>query len=296
MKNKALMFGIPTVILVLIFLLFYISRGTIPPGFKGKVLSSSGYSQEMKDPGKFMLYGREELVLLETATKTVSAPVTVKMADGLQLNFTVNFRTRAANNEKVLNALFNDIKYKQTDEGKYITLDQVYNVYGKDVLSNVARSVVSKYKVDQVSGAYDTINKDLQEKLQQAMVNSPLEVSNVTLANIEWPATITEAINKQQERELAIKTEENQQKIEMVKRTNALELAKADQEIEKTKAETIKAANNIISEGVSDKYLAYKALEVQSKMAENKNSVFVPYETLTQPGLSQRIYNNQSPK
>lgn len=238
------------------------------------------------------MWGSEELVLLETATQTMSVPMKVKMADDMDLDFSVNFRTRAGGSEKVLNVLFSDITYDNDENlGKVISLEKVYNVYGADVLKNVSRSVVGKYKVTEINTNYDKINTDLQTQLRAAMKDSPLEVSNVTLADVRWPKVITDAIEKQQERELAIKTEENDQAIAMVKKANQLKQEEANRQIELTKASTIRDQNRIISEGIYPNLLAYKALEVQDKMADNKSAVFVPYESLTQPGLSNRIYN-----
>lgn len=263
----------------------------VEPGFKAKFLSSSGYSNEIKEPGKYQVWLGEKLIKLDTSTKAISIPLTVKMADEMDLSFSVNFRTRVGGNDKVLNAMFNDIRPQDTDKGLIISLDQVFSVYGNDVVSNVARSVVGKYKVSEVSKNYDTINEQLQAKLIEAMKNNPLEVSNVTVANITWPKVITDAIEKQQERELAIKTEENQQAIEMVKRTNQLKLAEADREIELTRARTLRDQNAITADGLSDKLIAYKALEVQQSMADNKSAVFVPYEAFNTPGLSNRIFS-----
>lgn len=263
----------------------------VEPGFKAKFLSSSGYSNEIKEPGKYQVWWGEKLIKLDTSTKAISIPLTVKMADEMDLSFSVNFRTRVGGNDKVLNAMFNDIRPQDTDNGLIISLDQVFSVYGNDVVSNVARSVVGKYKVSEVSKNYDTINEQLQAKLIEAMKNNPLEVSNVTVANITWPKVITDAIEKQQERELAIKTEENQQAIEMVKRTNQLKLAEADREIELTRARTLRDQNAITADGLSDKLIAYKALEVQQSMADNKSAVFVPYEAFNAPGLSNLIFS-----
>lgn len=266
----------------------------VEPGFKAKFLSRDGYSPEIKESGRYNVFWWEELVFLETSTKTVSVPLTVKMADGLDLKFNINFRTRIGGNDKVLNAMFNDVKVDVDDnDRKVITLDKVFAIYGNDVVSNVGRSVLGKYKVEEVAKKYDDINQQLQVKLSEAMKNNPLEVSNVTLADVVWPKVITDAIEKQSERELAIKTEENQQAIEMVKRTNQLRLAEADREIELTKARTLRDQNAITNEGLSDKLLAYKALDVQEKMAENKAAVFVPYEALNSPGLSNRVFNNK---
>lgn len=284
---------IKRVVMVSAIALLVAACDRVPPGYKGKIISSSGYSQEIKEPGKYKLWFSQELVLLETSTSTMSVPMRVKMADDLDLDFSVNFRTRTSSDKKILNALFSDIKYTivGNEKLKVIPLSKVYAVYGADVLKNVSRSVVSKYRVSEINANYDKINRDLQLQLRAAMKNNPLEVSNVTLADIVWPKVITDAIEKQQERELAIKTEENQQAIEMVKKDNELKLAQANREIEITKANTIKEQNRIIAEGINENLIAYKALEVQEKMAENQNAVFVPYESLSQPGLSNRIYN-----
>jgi hypothetical protein len=259
----------------------------IPPAFKGKVLTTTGYNKEILEPGKETLWGRDELVLLETGTRTVAETITVKMDDKLDLTFDVRFRTRIGGNEKVLNQMFNDIQVKD----KRVTLQQVYGVYGLDVVQSVSRSVVGKYKTEDVGANFDNITKDLSERLVKAMANSPLEVSNVTLGNLKYPDVITVAIEKQSERRLAIETETNQQAIETTKRTNALALAQLDRDIELTRAKTLRDSNAITADGLSPMLLAYKALDVQGQMAENKAAVFVPYEAMGSAGLSNRIFN-----
>lgn len=258
----------------------------IPPAFKGKVLTTTGYNKEILEPGKETLWGRDELVLLETGTRTVAETITVKMDDRLDLTFDVRFRTRIGGNEKVLNQMFNDIQVKD----KRVTLQQVYGVYGLDVVQSAARSVVGKYKTEEVGANFDKITSELSERLMKTMANSPLEVSNVTLGNLKYPEVITAAIEKQSERRLAIETETNQQAIETVKRDNQLRLAQLDRDIELTKAKTLRDANAITADGLSDRLLAYKALDVQGQMAENKAAVFVPYEAFSSPGMQQRVF------
>lgn len=258
----------------------------IPPAFKGKILTTSGYNPEILEPGKETLWGRDELVLLETGTRTVAETITVKMEDKLDLTFDVRFRTRIGGDKKVLNQMFNDIQVKE----KRVTLQQVYGVYGLDVVQSVSRSVVGKYKTEDVGANFDKITADLADRLVKAMANSPLEVSNVTLGNLKYPKVITEAIEKQQERLLAIETETNQQAIETVKRDNQLRLAQLDRDIELTKAKTLRDANAITADGLSPALLQYRALDVQERMAENDAAVFVPYEAFGTAGMSNRMF------
>lgn len=263
------------------------SRETVPPAAKGKILSGAGYSADLKEPGKYWVAWWNNLVVLDTSTQAMTEPVTVKMKDNLDLKFDVRFRTRIEGNEKVINSMFNDIRHKDYQ----VTLPMVYNIYGRDVVRSVSRSVVGKYDTADVPQNFDIITQQLYDTLSERLKDSPLELSNITLANIEYPKVITEAIEAQHERRLAIETEQNQQAIEMVKKENELRLAEAEYEIRVTRAKAVRDENKITAEGLNPVLIQYRQLEVMEQMARNKNAVFVPYESLSNVGLQNRMYN-----
>lgn len=259
---------------------------TVPPAAKGKILSSSGYSVDVKETGKYWLFGFKNMVILDTSTRMISEDINVKMSDNLDLPFQLHFRTRIQGDDKTINAMFNDI----THDDYQVSLDKVYQVYGRNVVTNAARSVMSKYKVAEVAVNFEKINNDIYAEINKRMVGSPLEVSDVTLANISYPPVITQAVEKQQERELAIVTEKNQQAIEMLKKENQLKLADADYAIRVKKAEAVREENRITSEGLSTTLLHYRNLEVMEKLAESQNKVFVPYQALGEVGVSNTMF------
>lgn len=263
------------------------SRETVPPAAKGKILSTAGYSADVKETGKYWLWFSEEMVVLDTSTQTMAENLSVKMADDLTLTFQVRFRTRIHGSDNVINAMFNDIKHQNYQ----VTLPMVYGVYGKDVVQNTARSVVGKYKVKEVANNFDKINTDLQKALAENMKNSPLEMSNVTIGSIQYPKVITDAIEKQQERELAIQTEANEQAVKIVQKDNELKLALADYEIRMTKAKAIRDENKLTAEGLNPMLLEYRKLEVLETMTKNNNAVFVPYDALGDSGLNTRMFS-----
>jgi hypothetical protein len=268
-------------------------RVTVPPAAKGKVMSTDGYSADVKETGRYWLFGSEKMIILDTSTQTYGERMSVKMADDLALDFTVSFRTRIAGNDKVINAMFNDIRPQQSEESNVleVSLPAVYKVYGSAVVQNAARSIVSKYRTEEVAANFDKITEDMQALLTKRMVNSPLEVSNITLGNLEYPEVIVKAINAQQERELAIKTESNNQAVKMVEKTNELKLAQADYEIRMTRARALRDENKTTAEGLNPMLLEYRKLEVMEQMTKNNNAVFVPYDALGSSGLSNRIFN-----
>lgn len=259
---------------------------TVPPAAKGKILSSSGYSADVKETGKYWLFGFKNMVILDTSTRMISENINVKMSDNLDLPFQLHFRTRIQGDDKTINAMFNDI----THDDYRVSLNKVYQVYGRNVVTNAARSVMSKYKVAEVAANFEKINNDIYAEINKRMVGSPLEVSDVTLANISYPPVITQAVEKQQERELAIVTEKNQQAIEMLKKENQLKLADADYAIRVKKAEAVREENRITSEGLNTTLLHYRNLEVMEKLAESENKVFVPYQALGEVGVSNTMF------
>lgn len=280
-SNNALV----TLALVIVLALSGCSRVTVPPATKGKVLSSAGYSQDVKEPGKYWLSWFENMVILDTSTMVAKEQMTVKMRDNLDLTFDVRFRTRIAGTTKVINAMFNDIKH----DNYHVSLTNVYSVYGRDIVRNVSRSVVGKYTAEEIPANFDRITAELHAGLTEKMKNSPLEVSNITLAEIKYPAVITQAIEAQHARRLAIETEQNQQAIEMVKRTNELELAKAEYDIRITRAKAIRDENELTAKGISPMLIQYRQLEVMEKLADSNNTVFFPYEMINNVGLHNRM-------
>lgn len=263
------------------------SREVVGPGELGKVLSTSGYSADLKQTGKYWLWITENMVVLDMTTQTLSEKISIKMADDLQLDLQIRARVRIRNDERIINAMFNDIRHQQYR----VNLPMVYHVYGRDEVTNAARSIISKYKIAEISNNFDRINQELQVELSKRMRNSPIELSNVTIGELVYPAIITKAIEDQMERELAIQTEKNNQAILMEKKANMVELEQKNYEIEMIKARAIRDYNKITADGLNPLLIQYRQLEVMEKMAENQNAVFVPYESLNNTGLQNRMYN-----
>lgn len=263
------------------------SREVVGPGELGKVLSTSGYSADLKQTGKYWLWFTENMVVLDLTTQTLSEKMSVKMSDDLQLDFQVRARVRIRNDERIINAMFNDIRHRDYR----VNLPMVYAVYGRDEVSNAARSVISKYKIKEFANNFDRINQELQVELSKRMKNSPIEISNVTIGEVVYPPVITKAIEDQMERELAIQTEKNNQAIEMERKANRVELEHKNYEIEMIKARAIRDYNKITADGLNPMLIQYRQLEVMEKMAENNNAVFVPYESLNNTGLQNRMYS-----
>ena len=83
---------------------------TVGQGEKGKILDRDGFQPEVYPPSRVNTGWHGTLVLVETTTHTVNETVTVRCKDDMNLIAQVRFQLRMGEQEKSLNAVFNDIK------------------------------------------------------------------------------------------------------------------------------------------------------------------------------------------
>jgi len=121
---------------------------TVEQGTKGKILDRSGFQPEVYPPSRVNTGWHGHLIAVETVTHTVNEKITVRMKDDMNLVAFIRFQLRMGEKEESLNAVFNDIK--PAKDGRLITLQQVYTVYGKMIVNKIAREVLSQYNIGDV--------------------------------------------------------------------------------------------------------------------------------------------------
>lgn len=273
-------------ILIISIFLTGCSFELVPPANKGKILGTAGYQEGVLQPGKYTLWGRDKLITLQTNTQTYTENVNVVLQDKLTLNVDVKFRGRIAGSDAVIDAMFNDIVAGDDD---LIVFNEVYGIYGRMAVRNVAREVIGQYTVEDVHKNYNRLSEEIGKSLMVAIEGTPIEISDVALGNIAYPKVVTDAINAAKERDLAIKKEEAQAKIELVKKKNEMALAKADYNIKITVAKAIRDSNKIIGSNITDQLLDLKRIEALKLMAKNERAVFMPVEAMTSVGAQVRM-------
>ena len=264
----------------------------VPPATKGKILGTAGYSADVLEPGKYTLFGRDRLVLLHTNTNTYKEQVKVLMKDKLTLYVDVRFRGRIAGSPEVIDSMFDDLSpTRNAQSGRdEVTFHQVYSVYGQMAVRNKTREIISRYNTEDVNLNYQRISEEVGAALVKEFKNTPMEVSDVALGDIAYPTVITEAVEAAKSRDLAIKKHEANARIELVKKENEMLLAKADYDIEITRAKTVKDANRILGEGITPALLELKRIEAVKLMATNERAVFLPVEAMSSTGAQMRMY------
>lgn len=257
----------------------------VPAGYKGKILGTDGYHPDIIEPSRTTVNWRERLILIETTTKAWKEPVTILLSDKLTLHADIKFRARITSDSKDLNAIFNDIN---VNNDYIVNVEDVYQVYGKMIVRNKAREVISKYTVDDINKNYSRISGELYGSLQKEFLNSPIEISDVVLGNIKYPKIVTDAIEKAKQRRMEIEEEKANTQKELIKVQGLEQIAKAQYNIKMLEAKRIRDYNKMIAEGVTPELLELRKLEVQEQMVQaiknNQNVIYMPMDMMNETG------------
>lgn len=253
--------------MLLVALAFTGCNEAVPQGHVGKILTKNGFNPEVFPPSKVwvdngpLTFNPDKLILVETTTRKYNEPITVLLSDKLELHAEIVFRCRInSDDEKILNSIFNDIKL----DDEVITTDEVYNVYAKMVILNSARAVISKYNVDEVNQNYERITAELYQVVKPKLEKLPIDISDITIGNVRYPASVTMAIEKANERRMLIVQEEANVQIALTKAKGQEEVAKASYNIKMLEAKQIKDYNQMISSGLTKELLELKQLELET--------------------------------
>ena len=267
------------------------NKEKVPSGEVGKILTSNGFAPEVLHPGAYSvcgitdkLFGKcyNELVLLDTTEGQFTEIVTTRMRDNMNLKADhIRVRVTIKRNPKIINAIFNQIKPNKNNE---ITLQNVYNTYGKLIVTRDVREVLSKYTIDDVRLNYARISAEIYNKVKRDFANTPLELLDFSIGRFVYPKTYEKMVELAKQKQVEIKKIEAQNIIRMKKAQADIQLAKARYAIKMQEAKRIADYNKMIGKSVTPQLIELRQLEVQEKMMDNlkgnPNVVYMPYSMM----------------
>ncbi len=138
-----------------------------------------------------------------------------------------------------------------------------YKSVVKPEFISLARNIFADYEYKVVSPKSPLIEAAIYQQLVTKIEGKHLEIDNVTIDHIKYPQVVTSAVD----RKLAVEQDIQQKDYEM-------KIAEKQAEIQRILAAGQRDAQQIIDAGLTQKYLQYKALEVQDKLTTSPNTKF----------------------
>lgn len=184
-----------------------------------------------------------------TQWQTFNENVSILTEDELHIDMTVSITVRP-----------------MVSELPQLELEVGANYYEKVIkpeFVSLVRNVFSAYKYNAVSPKSPEIETTIFNRMVAITKGKHLEFNNVTVKHVEYPVAVTSAVDKK----LAV-----QQAIEQ--KDYEIKIAEKNAEIQRILAKGQRDAQQIIDAGLSQRYLQYKALEVQDKLTTSPNTKF----------------------
>jgi len=138
-----------------------------------------------------------------------------------------------------------------------------YNNVVRPEFVSLSRNIFARYEYQTVSPQSPEIEAQIFKGLVANTKGKHLEFDNVTVDHIRYPNVVTSAVD----RKLAVEQDIEQKDYEIL-------IAEKQAEIQRILAKGQRDAQQIIDAGLTTKYLQYKALEVQDKLATSPNTKF----------------------
>lgn len=275
----------------------------VPPASKGVILTKDGLRGDLIPPSQFRLSPCyipgsicDKLVVIQAGDVAITESVDVLMPkDNLIMGVDVRFTTGLSDSDSEILNVFNRVQPMQSDSRSILLtqLDSVYKIYGEPIIQNVVRSTLSRYTIQELAANQSEISEVLKQEVTEALKRTPLKISQFGLASIRYPEPILAAMNNAATRKVEIEKVESDYQIKLREAQTNYEVSKQQREVDLLTAQTLRDADEILSNGITPEILRYREIQAIEKMSENKNAVFFPYSMSESVGLQNRMFNTK---
>jgi len=249
--SKKLAKGLP-LLLIIVFALSSWGCGTqVPSGHRGVFYSKFGDGTEFGNiyPEGFAWHlPWNSMFVYRTQVQEKKESLNVLSSDGASIRIEVSllYRPEAAKLDSL-----------QVEIGPNYYEDVV-----APNLRGIARGVAGRYKPEEIySTKRDEMAKAVLDELKTALASKWVIIENVLIRDVVIPAKISEAIN------FKLTADQEAQKMQFT-----IEKEKLEAERKRIEAGGIADFQKIVSAGITNSYLKWKAIEATQKIAESPNS------------------------
>ncbi|MBN72896.1 MAG: peptidase [Gimesia sp.] len=232
--------------------LFAVSCSVVKPGMqamKWKPYGKGLQTQEVFNDGVVWHMPWNGVVRYSVQWQTYTEDVSILTKDELHIPITVSVTLRPIQAE---------LAQLELEVGQ----DYYRNVVKPEFVS-LTRNIFANYEYKVVSPKSPEIEAAIYKQLVTNIEGKHLEIDNITIDHIKYPQVVTSAVD----RKLAVEQDIQQKDYEM-------QIAEKQAEIQRILAAGQRDAQQIIDAGLTQKYLQYKALEVQDKLTTSPNTKF----------------------
>ncbi len=237
--------------MVLLAIILFSSVTLIPAGHVGVKDFFGKVSDEVVYPGVHFVMPMTKIVKFSTRTQSMKEAASVPTSEGLVVNLDVSLLYRIKPSEAA------NI-YKTVGEGfEYIIIDPQ--------LRSIIRDVTAGYEAKFLySTSRELVAQNMNEHIKKLLEPRGIEAEQVLLRAIQLPELLTTAIQEK------LQAEQQSQRMKFV-----LEKEKQEAERKRVEAQGVSDFQNIVSKGISQQLLKWKAIEVAGDLSKSQNAKII---------------------
>ncbi len=252
----------------------------VDPGHLGICRDSNGFmGKEILTPGRHACNGvHKQMHQIETRDSRQTISINVLAKDKLNMSFDVSMLVSVNSKDpKLVQKMFSNISHDRV-----ISVQNVFDTYAKNLVDQEVRKVISKYETTEISDKRAQIIDEIRASVHEAMQNTVMDVKDITINNMDFPAVVTKAQEIKKTREVEIQTEEAEQKKKLIAAKNSLEIAEIQAAKQLVEAKAMADSNKVLSNSITPEYLEYKRIEAMREMAKKGDLIMMPYGSKTE--------------
>lgn len=246
-------------------------RVTVDSGRVAKQLGINGLEKTIRRSGAFRLdscviSACPRLVILDVFenTEEISGKFYISKSK-LDLTLSLDIQYAVREDDDSINKVYDRVKSVQgtVSRTSVITTEQVFNTYIKPTITDIARSALNNYTIDEIMDNLSAVRKFVELEIKKSYKDSPVIINSVAFSKVSFP----EVIVSRREEAASVDAE----KITKMKRLEAqLEVAAKQRELDLLRAKNAVAADKIVSKSMDKKMSTWLMLEAIQTCAERE--------------------------
>ncbi len=232
-----------------------------PAGHEGyvfedpRMVGEGGFRGVVEGPGNYGVSAfRNRSINIDTRPTTYTEQFSILVKDDLNVAFDVH---------AVMKVRRGQVRSVVEDFGG----PHWYERFVREPFRTIVRQSVQGYSSRELKAERDDIAASIASALSTYMENAPFELVRLAVGNIDYPAVVSQAVEKKLAARQLLEEKETQR-----------EIAQRDAEIRVEEAKGIAQAQKIINATLSPNYLQHEAIQAQRSMASapNHTTVYIP--------------------
>ena len=259
----------------------------VPPGTTVVILDAQGNAKTYQK-GVYKAWGRDKIYFIDTKLQSFKQGMNILCADDINMSVSIkwlgSFKV-TSNTIETIKSKIPAVKIDKGDMAGYeLSLKSFYDMAVHDIVSSITRTVVSKYKTDNIKDNRETIRNTIKKQVLKRLneLKYPLDTADILITNLDYPTEVT-AMRKRI-KQAQLKDQENSAlaKAEVAKAERDAQIAEKKGQAELIRASLKAKANKIKSESLTKQILMARQIEAISQLANGQNNtVFImPYDMM----------------